>query len=331
MSRLRAIHEKDRFVALLLSDIHLSHRPPIARSLEPDWYAAMARPLHEIERVSQEFRLPIVCAGDVFDDGWRPNRCPPELINFALKNLPDMFSVPGQHDLPHHRYQDLPRSAYWTLVQAGKIENLPPGVPIILGGGDVALYGFPWGFEIEPPENHMGETRTIKLAVIHDYLWKDEHGHKDAPEAHHLRRYKKKLQGYDAAVFGDNHKGFLARFGEKKKEGFHNLLNCGTFYRRTTLERDYRPQVGLLQESGNITIYHPQIDKDCYLDTREVKAIAAVFGKEDEDFDALVNELNQLGDTAINFMEALKHFLNNNQVRTPVKTAILAILEAIHG
>ena len=38
----------------------------------------------------------------------------PELINWAIKHLPPMLAVPGQHDLPYHDYKELGRSAYAT-------------------------------------------------------------------------------------------------------------------------------------------------------------------------------------------------------------------------
>ena len=37
-----------KVLAILCSDIHLSHNAPVARSAEPDWYIAMKRPLDEI-------------------------------------------------------------------------------------------------------------------------------------------------------------------------------------------------------------------------------------------------------------------------------------------
>ena len=32
-------------LAILCSDLHLQMKPPVARSAEPDWFAAMRRPL----------------------------------------------------------------------------------------------------------------------------------------------------------------------------------------------------------------------------------------------------------------------------------------------
>src|SRR5690606_2165772 len=68
---LQPIPAEDKVRALLVADIHLSHRPPIARAAEPDWYAAMERQLFQLRYLSDHYRAPVICAGDVFDDGWR--------------------------------------------------------------------------------------------------------------------------------------------------------------------------------------------------------------------------------------------------------------------
>jgi hypothetical protein len=36
-------------LAILVSDIHLSDKPPIFRSSEPDWFEAMKRPLDQLQ------------------------------------------------------------------------------------------------------------------------------------------------------------------------------------------------------------------------------------------------------------------------------------------
>lgn len=51
-------------VAVLVSDIHLSQKPPVARSAEGSWYQAMQRQLAEVKRVAKG--APVLCAGDVF-------------------------------------------------------------------------------------------------------------------------------------------------------------------------------------------------------------------------------------------------------------------------
>jgi hypothetical protein len=56
----------DKVIAILCADLHLSHKPPIARSNEPCWYTAMKRQLNELSNLSQKWEAPVLCAGDVF-------------------------------------------------------------------------------------------------------------------------------------------------------------------------------------------------------------------------------------------------------------------------
>src|ERR1017187_8863121 len=71
-------------IAIEISDIHLSDKAPVARSGEPNWYKAMARPLKEVSKLAAHHRCTIICAGDIFHL-WDSSA---RLINFALQFLP---------------------------------------------------------------------------------------------------------------------------------------------------------------------------------------------------------------------------------------------------
>ncbi|GAG04154.1 unnamed protein product, partial [marine sediment metagenome] len=166
-----------KVLALLCSDLHLSHVPPAARSAESDWYAAMKRPLDEIRELARLHgkadglkQVKILCAGDVFDSSGADRRrwnSPPELINFAIDALPEgMYCIPGQHDLPNHNYGEIKRSAYWTLAKAGKLHNLPPGKSMLLRlDGSATVTAFPWGYEIEPPKGRKRVATDLRIVM----------------------------------------------------------------------------------------------------------------------------------------------------------------------
>jgi hypothetical protein len=140
---------RPKVAAILASDLHLCHKPPPAREAEPDWYAAMARPLAEIKALAEKHPdAVVVYAGDIFDH-WDT---PAETINWVLDNLTPGYAVPGQHDLPNHSYKQIRRSAYATIVKAGLISTLPYNVPV--RAGSVVLYGFPWEHKITCCEKH---------------------------------------------------------------------------------------------------------------------------------------------------------------------------------
>src|SRR4030042_1550393 len=93
----------DKVIALFCSDLHLSLTPPVFRSNEPDWLTAQQRPLDELRALQSKHQCPIFCAGDLFDKwygGPKEHAC--ELVNWAIKHMPYMHCIPGQHDLPEH-------------------------------------------------------------------------------------------------------------------------------------------------------------------------------------------------------------------------------------
>ena len=156
-------------VAVLCSDFHASHVAPKLRRAKPNWYGAMLRTIEQVRAIVEEHKCPLVFAGDLFDAGWQAAKCPPELLNFMIKYWPRCYGIPGQHDLPHHRYSDIEKSAYWTLVEAGIIHDLPPGVPVEVGG--LALHGFPWGSSTKPPSPSLSGALVLHVAVIHHYAY----------------------------------------------------------------------------------------------------------------------------------------------------------------
>ncbi len=244
----------NKVVAILVADIHLALKPPVARRDEYNWFDAMKRSLYEIDHLSRRHNCPILCAGDVFDR-WNS---PPELINFAIDNLPQMFSIPGQHDLPLHRIDLTSRSAYGTLCRAGRIADAPLYVASRVGP-NLWVKGFPWGVPLTPCSKALRRVdggEGLRVALVHSFLWLNkETSYPGAPESGRVSATQASFEGWDAVVFGDNHKGFLTCMGGT------SVLNCGTVFRRRTDEKDYKPHVGLLMRDGQIVLH--------YLDTSE--------------------------------------------------------------
>lgn len=323
--------EKADVIAILLADIHLSLEPPIWRSAEPNWLTAQCRVLEQLRELKEEYKCPIICAGDVFDrnkrisDGWN---APPELINFAIEYLPEMWAIPGQHDLPNHQYKDIHRSAYWTLVRAGKIININPrsksigtnknqkGIPLLLSG-------FPPGYKIEQNKN---KTKCLEksIAVVHDYVWIPGHSYPKAPKEKRLKGNSiknNKWMGYDVIVYGDNHKGFQHRIGATE------IFNCGSFMRRKSDEVDYRPRVGLLLSTGKIAVHFLDTSSDKHLNAIKYKIIEktekAKLQLDNIKMSKFLKELEMLGETALDFKAAMEQFLETTKTVPEVKEIIL--------
>lgn len=294
---------KDVVIAIVCSDMHLSHQPPRARREEPDWYEAMKRPLDQIRTLVDRYDAPIVCAGDIFDR-WNS---PPEIINFAIRHLPNMYAVAGNHDLPLHNYQDIKKSAYWTLVEAGVIINLEPGQYI--NHKRLCLWGFPCGSEIKPLKANRD---FFHLAVVHKYIWEDGHGFTNASDDDHVSATMKRLKGFNAAVFGDNHIGFIKK----------NLINCGALIRRNIDQVNYRPMVGLLHASGKIEPCYLKCGTDSITLRDDNNTDTASFGD-------LIQYLSDMQDQSMDFASVLKSALENpdNKLTKETKASILAALD----
>jgi len=307
--------QDEKIIAILLADIHLSLKPPIWRSAEQDWLKAQCRVLKEVRLLQSKYKCPILCAGDIFDR-WN---CAPELINYALSHLPKMYAIPGQHDLPYHRIDDINKSAFWTLVEAGKIEFLSSEKCLPLPG--MTVYGFPYQNEVtEKP--HPTNSR-LSVAIIHDYIWMSKHHYPNPPKEKQIdgrlasKLVNKKLYGYDIIVFGDNHDGFLTRTGKT------TIFNCGTLIRRKSDEIDYKPQVGLLTASGKVIRQYLNTSKDKYLSESTIDT-----GEDKLDAKEFIRQLEELGETSFDFTEAIKEFfLKEPNLNPQVKEIILKAME----
>src|SRR5690554_6947876 len=250
---------KSPVIAILCSDLHLSEKPPVARSAEPDWWAAMLRPIKQLKAAQDKYNAPILCAGDVFDK-WKSS---PELINFALEHLPEMYAIPGQHDLPLHNYEDIDKSAFGTLVRAGKLHLLTPGKATHIGDPELGrcfiAVGFPWGAPIQSHERKRHLESYLHIAVVHAYIWTKGTGFPGAPEEKSLAGYAEALDGYDVALFGDNHKPFLARSGKCR------VFNHGGFMCRKSDEMNHQPAIGLLRACGEIDLHDLDVSADRWI------------------------------------------------------------------
>ena len=301
--------QKSKVLAILCSDLHFTLKPPVARCSEEDWMAAMLRPLDQIRELAKEHDVPILCAGDIFDH-WRVS---PELINWVIENLPQPFyAIPGQHDLPLHRYDDLHRSAFQTLVLSGKVRALNK---LTIGRGRARIIGVPFGQPIEPPpKTKLGQFTVL---VTHSYIWTTGKSFPGAPDERQVEKFSRLLKGYKVAVFGDNHKSFVTKYGST------TIINCGSLMRRKADEADYSPQIGLLHKNASITTVplNTSLDK-------------LTSGEGDPDMPGLsglsgfLSELDTLNHAVMDFEGALKQMLNQRSVNPIVKEMILEALEA---
>lgn len=315
MPSVRTTPRTDRILAVCSSDWHLWHKAPVSRVAEPDWYAAMARPLREIRQLMTKYQCPLICAGDVFDR-YDP---PPELINFALSEIPyPCFAVPGQHDLPYHRLDLIKRSGYQTLVQCGRVRDLAPDD--VTSTNELVMKGFPWGTPLTKcARQHTLETRP-RIAVVHAYVWTKTTGHVGATEDTRCAERRRLLEGFDSLIFGDNHTPFDLKPIDGGKGYYGTVCNCGTLIRRKQDERKHKPSVGLLHQDGSITRHFLDCSQDKFSDALPHKRRVELEAEE------LLEELAKLGDSGLDFREAVMRRLDEVKVSRGVREAVLRAL-----
>lgn len=299
------------------SDWHISLKPPVARSKEPNWLKTQAGYLKQLKSLSEENNdAPIIVAGDLLDR-WDNSA---ELTNFLIAFMPHVYAIPGNHDLPAHRYDDINKSTFWTLVEAGKITIIRPNEPVEIDnhGDPIRLHGFPCGYEVKPLEKP--HDLILEVAVVHDLIWTEKTSFLNAPKNKRLRTYEDKVKGYDVAVFGDNHTCFQSKLGNC------SVVNCGTLMRRKVSEISYEPSAWLIYNDGSVERKKLDCSKDMFIDygsgIREMSDGELTFNAGE-----FVEELMSLSDTAIDFGEALRRAAMGESVPTETRAVILEMLE----
>lgn len=296
-----------RVLAILLSDIHLSLRPPLARAEEPRWLDAMERTWAQVRELVKRHEAIVLCAGDVFDR-WN---MPPELINWALEKLPTMFAVPGNHDLPSHRIDLAHRSAYGTLVRAGKVIELGPK-PVWTS--ELMLYGRPFGGLV--PKRDRKTPFCLHVLVTHQYLWVPGTQHHEATRATRLSKSAREFRAFDVVVVGDNHQGF-----DRVLKNGTRVVNCGTLLRRKSNEAAYRPRVGLLHPSGEVSSYE--------LDTSEDILTRTVTEDEEHAYEVegIARGLALLEVSSLSYRENVMRALESRGLRRRVRRIVLEAMD----
>lgn len=302
---------KDEIIAVVCADIHLSAKPPRARKEEVDWFKAMRKPLIQMNELANHYNVPILCAGDVFHH-WKAD---PALINFALQWLPKMYAIPGQHDLPLHNIDLIEKSSFWTLCLTGKITPVINKEPIMVN--DIIVHGFPYGRKLTQVEKNI--KGKYHVALVHDFLWIDDHGFPNAPKKQKALKIKDKVKGYQSVIYGDNHKGFLTKINNV------TVFNCGSLMRRNSDQKEYMPQIGLLCKSGTILTQKINTSGEMLLTVED--DIGERAKETNLDMSDFMSGLREAMINSFDYVEAIEFLMERYTVAREVREVLLKALK----
>ena len=302
-------------IAILCSDLHLRHTVPPARAAEPDWYAAMGRVLDQLRDAQRKHGgCKIIIAGDIFHK-WNS---PAELINWAIANMPpEVYAIPGQHDLPFHNLDDIKKSAYWTLVEAGAINHINCNAEYGFNPS-VEYCPFSWGAPVEPhPMAH--DIRKLRLAIVHAYIHKGGSSkHVGASDEDHIDAYAERLNGFDVAVFGDNHYPFT----EKTSTGC-TVVNSGGIMLTSSDSKGGSPGFSLLFDDGTVE----RVPFDTSADVWSDESLVDVISDDAEIGHDLIESLTNLAAVSLDYRQSVRDFLKHCPQSAGVSELLLGAIE----
>jgi len=214
--------------AILSADWHIRPDTPIGRTDE--YLVRQAIKVHFIFDLAKQNNCPIFVAGDLGNKAQWPNWLLEWFIGIS-KGV-EILLVPGQHDLPNHRLELLPRSGTGVLGADNTVQILIEGQHEYLQ--DTKVHGFPYGCALKRiKREHRRHVAMIHQMIIENKpLWPGQ----VAPKGHWTL---KTFPDYDLILSGDNHNAFHI-----EHEG-RWLVNPGSMMRMTAAQEDHRPRVYL--------------------------------------------------------------------------------------
>ena len=287
--------------AILTADIHLTETTPISRT--DNYIEAQDRKLAFLKQLESQYDCPVIDAGDIFDY-WKAS---PWLIARAYKNLPsEIYTIPGNHDLPEHSMQQYEKSALHVLEVALAIRRLSK-TPY--DRHDFTIAGFAYGEKLEDV--------NADIVVIHDLVYE---GNPPWPNAvgYQPKDLFKIFTKPRLILTGHYHMALVA----KSKDG-RLVVNPGSMMRMTIVQKDYKPRCYLYNFDDNEVepVYFP-IEEEVFDDRHIVEP-----KEKEERLSAFIEKLNMEWDLRLSFRANLETFFKKNKVNKKVEELIWQSLE----
>lgn len=301
---------------MIVGDVHLSHSKPFYRSPESDWYAAQDYYLGCLREVCEMYECPLIVCGDLFDR-WS---VVPELITFAIKALPkSVWSIPGQHDLPNHDWNQVHRSAYGVLMESDRIADISGNTRIGFRGTSIKVSGYEWGNRVRPME-YDPEDGDINIAICHQYIHNGgKTRHAEASTEDTVDFQRRNTKGFDAVFFGDNHVPF--------ESGRH--FNCGSLMTRHASDRHYEHGFFVIHSDKLQSVQRVIIPEDhieC-VDVDDVMDLVETGSNMGLDIAQVGAALSALWSDGLDFVSAVRSFCRDNEVADDVAKRVMEAID----
>jgi len=278
--------KKKNPTAIITGDIEIRNHTPLCRT--DDYMEAFKRKIKWLKDLQEKYDCPIFDGGDLFDKKYKqyPSH---SLLGWAIKNLPnDIYTVPGNHDLPGKSIENYKNSAM-AVLEESEIVNVP--YPHFLCIDDIGVYGFPWGVEIEQPTI----LQSYNVALIHTMVY-DKFEPFPGCEGYKKEELLDIFPDFDLIVCGHHHQTFTGQKGNTI------LVNPGSLVRNDADQIDHKPCVFLwYAEERRVEKVYTPIEKG-------VVSRQHIDDKKNKEYrlDAFVEKLGEQTITGINFEKNLE-------------------------
>jgi DNA repair exonuclease SbcCD nuclease subunit len=295
---LQCSHEVD---AIICSDIEIRSYKPLCR-LDENYFKTFRRKILFIKKLQKKYNCLILDGGDLFDKKYKVNPSN-ELLLYAIKNLPNLITIPGNHDLPGHSIKNFKKSPLAILQEVGRIKvaGLDP-----IEIGNISIYGFPYGEEINQIKL---DKKRINVALVHAMIYENSPPFPGCV-GFSGKELLKMLPGFDLIVSGHNHQSFIVKMQNRL------LVNPGSLLRNDADQIDFEPRVFLWGAKENqltpvkIPIIKNLVSRQHLVEKEE----------KEERLSALIEKLGKTKQFDLNFEKNLE--ICSKKIIQPVKDKI---------
>ena len=250
MKRTVSVEERTP-TAILTADIHLTEARPVSRV--DDYLMAQYIKLAWLQGLQEKYGCPVWDAGDVFDY-WKAS---PWLSSRAFAMMPEMITIPGNHDLPEHAIKLFEKSALYHLSHT-RPDIRVLGIPcegmadIYQKGEEYVVVGLPYGqlekFDMDALFNHPDFPEGVETYVllVHEFIWPGKTPPWKGAGGYSAQDILERFSHYfDLIVTGDNHQSFV------ESRGSVLLVNPGAMMRDDAGTVNDRPRAYLYYAVDN--------------------------------------------------------------------------------